>query len=187
VFAVNPSVPANSLQELNRARACQARRIAYGTPGAGTTHISSARFQLSRKIVWCTAVPGRGAGDHRRGRRPHPLVLANVSEVLPFAKSGRCGRSRCDREPRRAMPDVRRCWEVGYPEANRRTGAGSSCRPARRRPPIHAFERRAGAGAAQRGDTGKAQTYGMSPAPGTPGNSSRILQSESARYAKFRA
>jgi len=103
------------------------------------------------------------------------MVLANVSEVVPFAKSGKMrSLAVTTAERAEAMPDVPTMREVGYPESNRRTGAGSSCRP-RRRVRDFTLERRAGAGAAQRRDTGKLKTYGMSPA--------RARRNSSAHYA----
>jgi len=91
VFAVNPSVPAKSLQELIALARAKPGEIGYGTPGAGTTHhIIGEMFRLSAKIN-VVHVPFQGggpaitavAGGHI------PMVLSNVNEVAPFAKSGK--------------------------------------------------------------------------------------------------
>src|SRR5258706_9123294 len=91
VFAVNPSVPANSLQELIALARAKPGEIAYGTPGAGTTHhIIGEIFRLAAKIDLVHA-PFQGGGPAITAAvGGHiPLGLANVSEVVPFAKRDR--------------------------------------------------------------------------------------------------
>src|SRR5205809_2351404 len=91
VFAVNPSVPARSLQELIALARAKPGEIAYGTPGAGTTHhIIGEMFRLAAKVNIVHA-PFQGeapaltaaAGGHI------PMVFVNASAVAPFAKSGK--------------------------------------------------------------------------------------------------
>src|SRR5437773_373646 len=91
VFAVNPSVPAKSLQELIALARAKPGEIAYGTPGAGTTHhIIADMFTLAATIDIVHA-PFQGGGPAITAAvGGHiPMVLSNVNEIAPFAKSGK--------------------------------------------------------------------------------------------------
>src|SRR5438094_4294499 len=118
-FAVNPSVPAKSIQELVALARAKPGEIAYGTPGSGTTHhVIAEMFRLAAKISIVHA-PFQGeapaltaaAGGHI------PMVFVNASAVAPFAKSGKM-RALAVTTPERAevLPDVPTMREVGYPE-----------------------------------------------------------------------
>src|SRR6267142_1310659 len=118
-FAVNPSVPAKSLQELAALARAKPGEIAYGTPGAGTTHhVIGEMFRLTANIDIVHA-PFQGeipaltasAGGHL------PMVFVNASAVAPFAKSGKM-RALAVTTPERAevLPEVQTMREAGYPE-----------------------------------------------------------------------
>src|SRR6266496_4439648 len=126
-FAVNPSVPAKSIQELVALARAKPGEIAYGTPGAGTTHhIIGEIFRLAANINIVHA-PFQGeapaltaaAGGHL------PMAFVNASAVAPFSKSGKI-RPLAVTTPERAevLPDVPTMREVGYPEVESTNWSG---------------------------------------------------------------
>ncbi len=187
VFAVNPSVPAKSLQELIALARAKPGEIAYGTPGAGTTHhIIGEMFRLAAKVNIVHA-PFQGGGPAITAAvGGHiPMVLANVSEVVPFAKSGKMRPLAVTTAERaEAMPEVPTVREAGYPEVESTNWSGFVVPAAT--PPSAIVRLNAELVSALRNAEvrEKFKTYGMSPAPGTPEQFGAFLQSESARYAK---
>jgi tripartite-type tricarboxylate transporter receptor subunit TctC len=187
VFAVNPSVPAKSLQELVALARAKPGEIAYGTPGAGTTHhVIGELFKLTAKVN-ITHAPFQGGGPAITAAvGGHiPMVLSNVNEIAPFAKSGKI-RSLAVTTPERAesLPEVPTMRELGYPEVESTNWSGlvvPAATPAGAVARLNAELRSALANAQVRE---KLKTYGMSPAAGTPEQFGAFLQSESARYGK---
>ncbi|HYS76835.1 MAG TPA: tripartite tricarboxylate transporter substrate binding protein [Burkholderiales bacterium] len=186
-FAVNPSVPAKSIQELIALARAKPGEIAYGTPGAGTTHhVIGEMFRLAAKINIVHA-PFQGeapaltaaAGGHI------PMVFVNASAVAPFAKSGKI-RPLAVTTPERAdvLPDVPTIREAGYPEIESTNWSGLVVPAAT--PPSAISRLNAELVRALRNAEvqEKLKAYGMSPAPGTPEQFGAFLQSEAARYAK---
>ena len=187
VFAVHPSVQAKSLQELIALARAKPGEIAYGTPGAGTTHhIIGEMFRLAAKIN-VVHVPFQGGGPAiTAAAGGHiPMVLSNVNEIAPFTKSGKI-RSLAVTTPERAelLPDVPTMREAGYPEIESTNWSGLVVPVAT--PPSAISRLNAELVRALRNAEiqEKLKTYGMSPAPGTPEQFGAFLQSESARYAK---
>jgi len=186
VFAVNPSVPAKSIQELVALARAKPGEIAYGTPGAGTTHhVIGEMFRLAANINIVHA-PFQGeapaltaaAGGHI------PMVFVNASAVAPFAKSGKI-RALVVTTPERAevLPDVPTMREAGYPEIESTNWSGLVVPTGT---PPSAISRLNGelVSALHNAEIReKLKTYGMSPAPGTPEQFAALLHSESARYA----
>jgi len=186
-FAVNPSVPVKSIQELIALARAKPGEIAYGTPGAGTTHhVIGEMFRLAANINIVHA-PFQGeapaltaaAGGHL------PMVFVNASAVAPFAKSGKI-RPLAVTTPERAevLPDVPTMREAGYPEIESTNWSGLVVPAAT--PPSAISRLNAELVRALRNAEvqEKLKTYGMSPAPGTPEQFGAFLQSEAARYAK---
>ncbi len=186
-FAVDPSVPAKSIQELIALARAKPGEIAYGTPGAGTTHhVIGEMFRLAAKINIVHA-PFQGeapaltaaAGGHI------PMVFVNASAIAPFARSGKI-RPLAVTTPERAevLPDVPTMREAGYPEIESTNWSGLVVPAAT--PPSAISRLNAELVRALRNVEiqEKLKTYGMSPAPGTPEQFGAFLQSEAARYAK---
>jgi tripartite-type tricarboxylate transporter receptor subunit TctC len=187
VFAVNPTVPAKSLQELIALARAKPGTIAYGTPGAGTTHhVIGETFRLAAKIDIVHA-PFQGGGPAITAAvGGHiPMVLANVSEVVSFAKGGKMRPLAVTTAERaEAMPEVPTVREAGYPEVESTNWSGLVVPAAT--PPAAIARLNAELGQALRNAEvrEKLKTYGMSPAPGTPEQFDAFLQSESVRYGK---
>lgn len=187
VFAVNISVPAKSLDELVALARAKPGTIAYGTPGAGTTHhVIGETFRLAANINIVHA-PFQGGGPAIAAAvGGHiPMVLANVSEVVAFAKGGKMRPLAVTTAERaEAMPEVPTVREAGYPEVESTNWSGLVVPAAT--PPAAIARLNAELGRALRNTEvrEKLKTYGMSPAPGTPEQFGTFLQSESTRYAK---
>ena len=187
VFAVNPSVPAKSLQELVALARAKPGEIAYGTPGAGTTHhVIGELFRLTAKVNIVHA-PFQGGGPAITAAvGGHiPMVLANVSEVVAFSKGGKMRPLAVTTAERaEAMLEVPTVREAGYPEVESTNWSGLVVPAAT--PPAAIARLNAELGQALRNTAvrEKLKTYGMSPAPGTPEQFDAFLQSESARYGK---
>src|SRR6266436_5532322 len=186
-FAVNPSVPAKSIQELIALARAKPGEIAYGTPGAGTTHhVIGEMFRLAAKInIVHAAFQGEAPALTAAAGGHIPMVFVNASAVAPFAKSGKM-RALAVTTPERAevLPDVPTMREAGYPEIEATNWSGLVVPGAT--PPAAISRLNAELVRALRDAEiqEKLKTYGMSPAPGTPEQFAALLQSESARYAK---
>ena len=187
VFAVNPSVPAKSLQELIALARAKPGEIAYGTPGAGTTHhIIGEMFRLAANINLVHA-PFQGGGPAITAAvGGHiPMVLANVSEVVSFAKGGKMRPLAVTTVERAdAMPEVPTVREAGYPEVESTNWSGFVVPAATPPAAIARLNAELGQALGNAEIREKLKTYGMSPAPGTPEVFGAFLQSESARFAK---
>src|SRR5260221_12588071 len=187
VFAVNPSVPAKSLDELVALARAKPGTIAYGTPGTGTTHhVIGETFRLAAKVNIVHA-PFQGGGPAITAAvGGHiPMVLANVSEVVSFAKGGKIRPlAGTTAERADALPQGPTAGEGGYPEAEWTNWSGFVVPAATPPAAIARLNAELGQALGNAEIREKLKTYGMSPAPGTPEAFGAFLQSESARYAK---
>ncbi len=186
-FAVNPSVPAKSIQELVALARAKPGEIAYGTPGAGTTHhVIGEMFRLAANINIVHA-PFQGeapaltaaAGGHL------PMAFVNASAVAPFSKSGKI-RPLAVTTPERAevLPDVPTMREAGYPEIESTNWSGLVVPVATPQSAVSRLNAELVSALRDAEIQEKLKTYGMSPVPGTPEQFGAFLQSETARYAK---
>jgi tripartite-type tricarboxylate transporter receptor subunit TctC len=187
VFAVNLSVPAKSLDELVALARSKPGEIAYGTPGAGTTHhVIGELFRLAAKAPIVHA-PFQGGGPAITAAvGGHiPMVLSNVNEIAPFAKSGKM-RSLAVTTPERAelLPDVPTMREAGYPEVESTNWSGLVVPTATPPSAIARLNSELGQALRNAEIRERLKAYGMSPTPGTPELFGAFLQSESARYGK---
>jgi tripartite-type tricarboxylate transporter receptor subunit TctC len=186
-FAVNPSVAAKSMRELVALARARPGEIAYGTPGAGTTHhVIAEMFRLAAHIDIVHApfqgeVPAltASAGGHL------PMVFVNASAVAPFDKSGKM-RALAVTTPERAdvLPDVPTMREAGYPEIEATNWSGLVVPAATPQSTVTRLNSELVQALRNAEVQEKLKTFGMSPAPGTPEQFSALLQSESVRYAK---
>ena len=187
VFAVNPSVPAKSMQELVALARAKPGEIAYGTPGAGTTHhVIGEMFRLAANVnIVHAPFQGGGPAIAAAAGGHIPMVLANVSEVVPFAKNGKM-RPLAVTTAERAdvFPEVPTLREAGYPEVESTNWSGLVV-PAATPASVVARLNEELVRALRSADVvEKFKTFGMSAAPGTPEQFDALLRSEAVRYAK---
>jgi len=187
VFAVNPSVPAKTLQDLVALAREKPGTIAYGTPGAGTTHhVIGEMFRLVANInIVHAPFQGGGPAINAAVGGHIPMVLANASEVVPFAKSGKI-RPLVVTTAERAdvFPDVPTIREAGYPEVASTNWSGLVVPAATPAPAVARLNEELVRALRSAEVAEKFKTFGMSAAPGTPEQFDALLRSESARYAK---
>jgi tripartite-type tricarboxylate transporter receptor subunit TctC len=186
-IAVNPAVPAKSLQELIALARAKPGELAYGTPGAGTIqHVFGEMLKLAANIN-IVHVPYQGGGAQVMATvGGHiPMVVSNVTEIAPSATSGKV-RALVVTTPERAeaLPDVPTVREAGYPGLEATNWAGFVV-PAATPPAVIARLNAELVRALHNPEVQeKLKTQGMFPAPGTPEQFATLLQSGSARYAK---
>jgi tripartite-type tricarboxylate transporter receptor subunit TctC len=186
-IAVSLSVPAKSLAELIALARAKPGTLAYGTPGIGTTHhVWGEMFRLAAGIDIAHA-PYQGGGPAiTAAAGGHlPMVIGNVTEIGPSAKSGKVRAivvTAGERDP--GLPDVPTIREAGYPALEATNWSGyvvPAATPASAISRLSAELVRA-LRSAEVEEKFKAQ--GMSPAPGSPEEFAAFLQSEASRYAK---
>jgi tripartite-type tricarboxylate transporter receptor subunit TctC len=187
VFAVNPSVPAKTLAELVALAREKPGTIAYGTPGAGTTHhVIGEMFRLAAKAdIVHAPFQGGGPAINAAVGGHIPMVLANASEVVPFAKSGKI-RPLVVTTAERAdvFPDVPTIREAGYPEVESTNWSGLVVPAATPAAAVARLNEVLVQALRSAEVVDRFKTFGMTAAPGTPGQFDALLRSESARYAK---
>jgi tripartite-type tricarboxylate transporter receptor subunit TctC len=186
-IAVNPSVPAKSLEELIALARARPGELSYGTPGIGTTHhVMGEMLKLAAKIN-ITHAPFQGGGPALVAVTGGHITMmyGNATEIAPSVKSGKL-RAIVVTSAERAdvLPDVPTMREAGYPELEATNWSGLVVPAAT--PPAAIARLSAELMRALRGADvqEKFRSNGMSPAPTTPEQFGAFLQSESVRYAK---
>ncbi|TMG75580.1 MAG: tripartite tricarboxylate transporter substrate binding protein [Betaproteobacteria bacterium] len=118
VVAVNPSVPAKTLQELVALAKRDPDKLAYASSGNGShVHVATEYFLYTAGIR-ITHVPYKGTGpalnDTIAGTTQ--LIFGSVATALQYVKSGRL-RALAVTTPKRiaAAPEVPTVAEAGYP------------------------------------------------------------------------
>jgi tripartite-type tricarboxylate transporter receptor subunit TctC len=186
-IAVSLSVPAKSLGELIALARAKPGTLAYGTPGIGTTHhVWGEMFRLAAGINIAHA-PYQGGGPAiTAAAGGHlPMVIGNVTEIGPSAKSGKVRAivvTTGERDP--GLPDVPSIREAGYSVLEATNWSGYVVPAAT--PPAAVARLSAELVRALRSAEveEKFKAQGMSPTPGTPEQFAAFLQSEQARYAQ---
>jgi len=186
-LAVNPALPAKSLQELIALARAKPGELAYGTPGVGTTHhVWGEMFRIATGTnITHVPYPGGGAQVMATIGGHIAIAVSNVTEIAPSAVSGKV-RVLVVTTPERAeqLPDVPTVRELGYPELEATNWAGFVVPGAT--PPAVLARLNAELVRALRNPEvqEKLKVQGMYIAPSTPEEFAALLQSESARYAK---
>jgi len=186
-IAVNPALPAKTLQELIALARAKPGELAYGTPGVGTTHhVWGELFRITTGInITHVPYPGGGAQVMATIGGHIAIAVSNVTEIAPSAAAGKV-RVLVVTTPERAeqLPDVPTLRELGYPALEATNWAGIVV-PAATPPAVIArlnaeLNRVLRIPEVQE----KLKLQGMYVAPTTPEEFAALLQSESARYAQ---
>lgn len=186
-IAVNPSVPAKSLEELIAIARTKPGEMSYGTPGIGTTHhIMGEMLKLAAKIN-LSHTPFQGAGPAITAVAGNhvTMIYGNATEIAPSVKGGKMravvttGAERVD-----VLSDVPTMRESGFPELEATNWAGIVVAAAT--PPAVIARLNAELVRALRSAevTEKFKSYGIVPVPSTAAQFDAFLQSESVRYTK---
>ena len=187
-IAVHPSVPAKSLKELIALARARPGELSFAALGGGGLHNIYGELLKTAANIKITNIPFQGgilasqavAGGHV------PIVVANVSEMASFAKSGRIRVLVVSTAVRAdAFHDVPTMREIGYPQLEAGNWAGLMV-PAATPPAAIASLNKALVSALNDAQIKeKLRVQDMLPRPGTPEQFAALLQSESARYAKI--
>jgi tripartite-type tricarboxylate transporter receptor subunit TctC len=184
--AVNPSIPVKTLPDLIAYARSKPDELSYGTPGAGTIQNLFGEMLKLAAHISITHVPYQGGGAQVMATvAGHlPMVVSNVTEIAPFAMSGKV-RAIVVTTPERAdaLPDVPTVREAGYPQLEATNWAGLVVP---RATPPSIIARLAAELARALRDTEvqeKLRAQGMLPVLGTPEQFAALLESESARYS----
>ena len=184
-IAVNPSVPARTLQELIELARREPGSIAYGTPGIATTHhVMGELLNLTAKTKFTHAPFQGGAPALTAVTGGHiQMIYANTTEVVQAAKAGKL-RALVVTSAERSdvLPDVPTMKESGYPELEAYNWAGivvPAATPASAVARLNSELQRALAVPSIRE---KFKTYGMDTVAGTPQAFDAFLRAEYERY-----
>ncbi len=186
-ISVHPSLPVKSLKELIALARARPGELGYGTPGAGTTHhFVGEMLGIAAHIKFNHVPYSGGAPSVTAAAGGHvPIVISNVSEIVPIATLGKLRTLVVTTAERvETMPAVPSYSEAGFPQLAITNWAGLMV-PAATPTAIIArlnSELVSGLRSAQIQD--KLKILGMFTTPGTPEQFDALLKSESARYAK---
>jgi tripartite-type tricarboxylate transporter receptor subunit TctC len=186
-ISVHPSVPAKTMKELIALARARPGELGYGTPGAGTTHHFVGEMLAVAARVKFNHVPYSGgapsltaaAGGHV------PVLISNVSEIVPIAKLGKL-RTLVVTTAERAetLPEVPSYSEAGFPQLAIANWAGIMVPAATPPAVITRLNSEMVSGLRSTPIQDRLKVLGMFTTPGTPEQFETLLKSESARYAK---
>ena len=186
-IAVGINVPANSLKELIALARAKPGEIAYGTPGVGTTHhVATEMLRLAVGInifhaPYAGGVPALTAvaGGHL------PMAVTNVTEVAPFAKSGKVRvLAVTSAERAAALPEVPTLRELGYPELEATNWSGLVVPKGTPSAVIARLNAELVRALGNQEVQEKFTANGMFPLPGTPQQFAQLIKAEALRFAK---
>jgi tripartite-type tricarboxylate transporter receptor subunit TctC len=186
-IAVNPGVPAKSLEQLVLLARAKPGEMTYGTPGVGTTHHVFAEMFKVAASVDMTHVPYPGGapamaaaiGGHI------PILVSNVTEFVSQSSSGKIrvlavtGPNRVD-----GLSDVPTLRELGYSELETTNWAGMVVPAATPTAIIARWNAELGRALRNAEVQAKLNAHRMTPVPGTSEQFADLLRSESVRYSK---
>lgn len=138
-IAVNPKVPAKTLDELIAYAKKNPRKLNYGSAGAGSTvHILTEAFQRAAGIEM-VHIPYRGAAPALQGLLEGSIDVLIDTVVIPQIKSGTVrGLAAVGEERLAELPELATLAEAGFPRV-RTSGWSALFGPARLPPPLVAL------------------------------------------------
>ena len=187
-IGVHPSVPAKSLKELIALARAKPGELSFAALGGGGLHNIYGELLKAAANINITNIPFQGginaaqavAGGHV------PIVVANVSEMATFVKSGRIRALVVSTATRAdALPDVPTMREVGYAQLEAGNWAGLMVPAATPSTAVASLNKALVSALNDAQIKEKLRVQDMLPRPGTPEQFAALLQSESVRYAKI--
>jgi len=186
VLVVNPSVPAQNVQELIAYAKANPGTLSFGSAGPGPSqHLAGELFKLSTGITM-THIPYKGAGpavaDLIAGQIP--LMFADISASLANIRAGKLRALGVTTRERTPLLDVPTLIEHGVPDFDVNAWFGLFAPAGTPREIIARLSTEAGNALRQPAIRERLQSVGLSPAPNTPEEFAQFVRAELDRWAK---
>jgi len=188
LLVVNPSLPANNLQELIALAKAKPGQLNFASSGSGTTnHLAIELFSIMAGIKM-QHIPHKGAGpavtDLIAGQVQ--VFTNNALPLTPFVKSGRIRALAVSGETRLlSLPDVPTFTQAGLPGYDVKSWQGILA-PANTPPPIiDKLSSEIGRILRTPDVRDTLLTMGADPFPGTPRQFSELIKADLVKYAKL--
>jgi tripartite-type tricarboxylate transporter receptor subunit TctC len=188
-ITVNPSVPANNLQELIALAKKPDAHLAYSTPGVGNTwHVATEVFNhyAGTKL---THVPYKGGGLAAAALASGEVqvMLSSPAPVMQYIKNGKARALAYTAKKRSpALPDVPTTAEAGLPSFQVDGGWFGMFAPANTPAAIvDKLNREVRTALADAAVVKRLQGLGVEPAPMSPEDFAKYLREEIAKYADY--
>jgi tripartite-type tricarboxylate transporter receptor subunit TctC len=186
VLVVNPSVQANTVQELIALAKASPGKLFYGSGGNGTnTHLAA---ELFKNVTGTdiTHVPYKGAGaaltDVVSGQVQ--MLVTSLPTALPFLKSGKLKALMVTSEQRSpVLPDVPSAIEAGVPEVNVKYWVGLAVPAGTPQDIVDKLNRDTTAALAQEDTKKRLADLGVEPVGNTPAEAAKLVNDEIDRWS----
>jgi tripartite-type tricarboxylate transporter receptor subunit TctC len=186
VLVVNPSVQANTVQELIALAKASPGKLFYGSGGNGTnTHLAA---ELFKNVTGTdiTHVPYKGAGaaltDVVSGQVQ--MLVTSLPTALPFLKSGKLKALMVTSEQRApVLPDVPSAVEAGVPEVNVKYWVGLAVPAGTPQDIVDKLNRDTIAALAQEDTKKRLADLGVEPVGNTPAEAAKLVNDEIDRWS----
>jgi len=186
VLVINPSVQANTVQELIALAKASPGKLFYGSGGNGTnTHLAA---ELFKNVTGTdiTHVPYKGAGaaltDLVSGQVQ--MLVTSLPTALPFIKSGKLKPLMVTSEQRApVLPDVPSAVEAGVPDVNVKYWVGLAVPAGTPQDIVDKLNRDTIAALAQEDTKKRLADLGVEPVGNTPAEAAKLVNDEIERWS----